>query len=116
MTAIADLFFALRVLIGAFLATGAGAGIVGKAQLSRNKALLYQLSKRMKGPHAAREPYGDLRYLHAVLNDTVLSRTLGAEQLWDLVGERLGQYSTSKGDPARSLEALFRRWTQSATT
>jgi hypothetical protein len=96
------------------LATSAGSAILATAQLRRDKLFISRLAKRLKAPHAGRAPYGDLRLLHRVLDETGALGTLSRDELWDLVGPVLQMYSTRKGDQKRSLGELFRTWEKDA--
>lgn len=97
------------------LATWTGAQIVSSAQLARDKQFFLRLGKKIRGPRLSREPYGDLRFLHRILDEIGALRKSSNEELWTLIGEQLRMYSTKKGDPMKALMELFRNWRQDAT-
>ncbi len=92
------------------LCTCTGMAIIADAQLRSDKRFFAALFKRVKDPHKGRRQYMDLRFIHAALQDTGAITTCSADDLLDLVGDKLGLYSTKSGDPVKGLRELFRAW------
>lgn len=86
------------------------------AVIANDKKVLRRISKAFGGPHKAKMPNRDLRYLQRVLDDAGAFEVASRSQIFEVVADRLGLYEQLKGDPKKGLETLFARWKADAST